>query len=225
MRGARRVAAGRGSGGDPRRDWATDPLLGPSVRAAPGAASPGTRTRPSSPCARCSASRSRWPPRARSRGGWWRRPASRWSGRWAGITHRFPTPEALAALDPGRAADAARPRPRARGHGGPAVRRRTCRGWGRGRRRTSRCARATTTRSCRPTWACKHGLSRAGRRPASRCCRARRGVAPLPGLRGRASVGGGDGELRWVGREPEPTSCDLELRIRRAVANRREAAN
>ena len=47
------------------------------------AASRGTRTRPSSRCARCSASRSRWPRRARSPGGWWRRRASRWRRRSA----------------------------------------------------------------------------------------------------------------------------------------------
>ena len=68
-----------------------------------------TRTRPSSRCARCSASRSPSPPRARSPGGWSRPPASRWTRRSAAITHRFPTPAALAALDPD-----ALPMPRAR---------------------------------------------------------------------------------------------------------------
>ena len=64
------------------------------------AASPATRTPPSSRCARCSDSRSPSRPPARSPGGWSRPPGSRWRTPVGAVTHRFPTPAALAALDP-----------------------------------------------------------------------------------------------------------------------------
>ena len=121
-RGASDPAPRRRPGRDPRPPRRRSAARPVGARRAGPPHPRATRTRPSSPCGRCSASRSRSPPRARSRGGWWRRSASRWSGRWAAITHRFPTPEALAALDPETLPMPRARAPRAVGDGGRAVR-------------------------------------------------------------------------------------------------------
>ena len=99
-----------------------DPLLGPSVRAAPGRRIPG-HPDPAELAVRALLGQQISVAAARTLAGRLvaavGEPLERPVG---GITHRFPTPEALAALDPGDAADAARPRAGAGGDGGRAVR-------------------------------------------------------------------------------------------------------
>ena len=74
--------------------------------------------------------------------------ASRWAEPVGGVTHRFPSPEALAALDPEALPMPRGPRSRAGRHGGPGRSGSTCPAWGRGRWPTWRCGRGTTTRLC-----------------------------------------------------------------------------
>ena len=84
----------------------TDPLIGPLVRATPGRRVPGHVDGHELAIAPCSASRCRWPepplPRAASSRGLGR-PLERPVG---SVTHLFPSAEALADVDPARAAHA-----------------------------------------------------------------------------------------------------------------------
>ena len=86
------------------------------------AASRATRTRPSSRCGRCSASRSPSPPPARSRAGWSLPPASRSSGRSAASRIASPPRRRWRRWTPRRCRCPA-PGARAGGDGGEAVRR------------------------------------------------------------------------------------------------------
>ena len=158
-----------------------DPLLGPLVRAAPGRRIPG-HPDPAELAVRALLGQQVSVAAARTLAGRLVAMAGEpLEAPVGGITHRFPTPEALAALDP----DALpMPRARARALVGMAGRGRsasTCRGSGRGRPPTWRCARATTTRSShRPRRQARPRGAR--RRPARARCR-----SPRPGGRTAAS--------------------------------------
>ena len=203
---ARDPAARRRPGRRSRRGWAAIRCSARSSRAAPGR----PRPRPPGPgragrARRCSASRSRSPPRARSPG---RLTAA--AGRAAGRAAAAASPTASRRPPRWRRSTRRRCRCRApaaarscawppRWPTGEPVGRSACPGSGRGRPPTSRCAQATTTRSCPTDLGVKHGLAGAGRRPGAGGG-AGRGVAALPGLRRRlwaAAAGGSEGGPRW----------------------------
>ena len=165
-----------------------DPLLGPSVRAAPGRRIPG-HPDPAELAVRALLGQQISVAAARTLAGRLvaaaGEPLERPVG---GITHRFPTPEALAALDPD-----ALPMPRARaralvGMAGRAVRQAPAGDRAvDGRLRRAALRRRRRVPAHRPR---REARARRARRRPGAGRGARRGVAPVPRLRGRPPVGG-----------------------------------